>query len=487
MATYFLRATHISRGKGALATRAAAYRAGERIKDERTGEVYDYSDRHDVAYKEVVLPSDLAGQADMAWTQDRATLWNAMEYAGVRRNSRVARELLVLLPPELTAEQRSRLVRTFATELSNKYRCAVDCAIHQPRPGADPRNHHAHLLMTTREVAPDGIGARTTLELGGRERHLRGLGPSRDEYLAIRERWAHVTNEALREAGLNLRVDHRSLERQGIDREPVPTIPEKVFYAERKYGRSAAGDAIRARHRERVAARLQGGAELAFVIERQKRERRDRALEDFKRRDAQPKRTRWSALTRSERNELRRQQYQTRRAIETQDPVGEARRREVARQRYNAARAQNLEVYRKRHRQWRSERSDEVNRKQREYRKTHAEELNRKRREYRRVHADEVNRKQRDYRRAATQQSQLKSSLSTAEESARKWQEYRQSHGPGPTAEESARSWMALRESQKLAEHPQSTAALTRDQRIEPSADDAGHKNRPNHEHDLEL
>ena len=98
MAVYFLRARHVSRGKGARVTRAAAYRAGECIRDERTGEVHNYSDRHDVAYKEVVLPADLAGRADMAWTQDRSTLWNAAEHAGVRRNSRLAREWLVLLP-----------------------------------------------------------------------------------------------------------------------------------------------------------------------------------------------------------------------------------------------------------------------------------------------------------------------------------------------------------------------------------------------------
>jgi hypothetical protein len=491
MATYFLRARHISRGKGARATRAAAYRAGERIRDERTSEVYDHSDRRDVAHKEVVLPSDLAGRDDMAWTQNRATLWNAMEHAGLRRNSRLAREWLVFLPQDLTSEQRSRLVRTFATELANKYRCALDCSIHQPRPGADPRNHHAHLLMTTREVSPDGVGLRTTLEWGGRERHLRGLGPARDEYLAIRERWAQVTNEALQEAGLAARVDHRGFARQGIDREPVPTIPEKVFYAERKHGPSAAGDAIRARHRERVEARLKGGADLARVIEKQKRELKAHALEDFKRRDAQPKQTRWSALTRQERNELRRQQYETRRAIEKQDPVGEARRREVARQRYHATRAQNPEANRERRRQWRSKHSAEVNRKQREYRKTHAEEVNSKRREHRRIHADEVNHKQREYRRAAIQQTPSKPSTPTAQDSARKWQEYRQNHGPGPTAEESARKWMALRESQKLSEPSQSkVASLTRDQGVERAsaeADDAGNNPRLTHDHDLEL
>jgi hypothetical protein len=102
MATYFLRAKHVSRGKGARVTRAAAYRAGERIRDERTSEVYDYSDRRDVAYKEVILPAEFSARPDMAWTQDRSTLWNAAEHAGLRRNSRLAREWLVLIPPELS-------------------------------------------------------------------------------------------------------------------------------------------------------------------------------------------------------------------------------------------------------------------------------------------------------------------------------------------------------------------------------------------------
>ena len=99
-----------------------------------------------------------------------------------------------------------------------------------------------------------------------RERRHAGLGSTRDEYLKIRERWAQVTNDALRQAGLTVRVDHRSLERQGIDREPVPTMPEKVFYAERARSSSVAGDAIRARHRERLEARLKPGGEMARVL-----------------------------------------------------------------------------------------------------------------------------------------------------------------------------------------------------------------------------
>jgi hypothetical protein len=418
MATYFLRTKHVSRGKGARVTRAAAYRAGERIRDERTSEVYDYSDRRDVAYKEVILPAELSARPDMAWTEDRSTLWNAAEHAGLRHNSRLAREWLVLIPPELSPAQRTNLVRTFASELADKYRCAVDVCIHQPRPGADPRNHHAHLLMTTREVTPQGFGPRTTLELGGRERRWAGLrGSPLDEYLMLRERWAEVTNEALRQAGISARVDHRSLERQGIDREPVPTIPEKVFYAERKnQGHSAAGDAIRARHRERAEARRTPGGERSRVLERQKGELRQRAIQEFKEREAQPKRVRWGALTRAERNEHRRARYQVRRALEKQDSVREAQRRESARVRERARWQANPEAVREARRRWRE------------------------------AHADEVNRKQREYRHARRAAALSQPSAVTAAQSARNWKTYRNRHAPGPTAEESARGWLKLRE-----------------------------------------
>jgi MobA/MobL family len=438
MAVYFLRARHVSRGKGARVTRAAAYRAGERIRDERTGEIHDYTDRHDVAYKEVVLPADLAGRADMSWTQDRSTLWNAAEHAGARRNSRLAREWLVLLPPELNAGQRSGLVHSFANELANKYRCAVDISVHQPRPGADSRNHHAHLLMTTREVTPNGLGSRTALELGGWERRLAGLGSTRDDYLVIRERWAQLTNEALRQANLTARVDHRSLERQGIDRESVPTIPEKVFYAERSAGGSSvAGDAIRARHRERLEARLRRGGELTRVREKQNAELKERAIEHFKRRELQPQRIRWSALTRAERNEHRRVRYLARRALEKQDPVREAQRREAVRLRARARLQQNPEAVREERRRWRQ------------------------------AHAEEVNRKQREYRRARAELGLSKTSSPNAEQSVGNWQAYRNSHAPGPTAAESARDWRRSRDSQAVADSAPTATARVPEQGLE--------------------
>ncbi|TLZ37869.1 MAG: Ti-type conjugative transfer relaxase TraA, partial [Gammaproteobacteria bacterium] len=200
MAKYFLHVKVFSRGKGSRVTRAAAYRAGERIRDERTSEVYNYSDRHDVLHKEIVLASQFAGRTDADWARDRAALWNAAEHAG-RRNARLAREVLVTLPPELEPARRMELARTFARELADRYQSAVDLAVHEPRRDSDERHHHAHLLMTAREVTPEGLGRRTALELSGTERYARGLPSSKAELLWIRERWAQVTNQMLLDAG----------------------------------------------------------------------------------------------------------------------------------------------------------------------------------------------------------------------------------------------------------------------------------------------
>lgn len=322
MAVYFLRCRHLSRAKGARATRAAAYRAGERIRDERAGESFNHSNRTDVAYKEVVIPKDLAGRADMAWTQDRYTLWNAVEHASLRRNAHLAREWLVTLPSELNPQERAGLARRFAQELSDKYRCAVDLCIHLPRPGGDIRHHHAHLLMTTREVTPDGMGRRTALEMNYWDRQRLGLtGGAREEFLAIREQWARVTNEALQRAGLAARVDHRSFAAQGLDREPKPSLPLSVIYQERRTGKaSAAGNEIRARYLERVQARLKGPETLARVIDRQKGELRERARQYFERRRAEPERLRASQLTREERKTVARERLAARRERERQNP-----------------------------------------------------------------------------------------------------------------------------------------------------------------------
>src|SRR5271154_2393805 len=166
MAVYFLNMKTFGRANGSSAASAVAYRAGERIQDVRTGKTYDHSERQDVMHKEIVLPGKFADD-EMAWARDRSSLWNAAENAETSKNARVAREYLVALPVELSAPQRTGLVRRFSRELSDRYGFAVDFAIHAPRdfPDSDPRNFHAHVLTTTREVAIGGLGAKTTLDM----------------------------------------------------------------------------------------------------------------------------------------------------------------------------------------------------------------------------------------------------------------------------------------------------------------------------------
>ena len=197
----------------------------------------------------------------MGWATDRANLWNAAEEAESRKNARVAREYLVALPVELSPEQRIGLVRDFSQELSDRYRFAVDLSIHAPRdfPGSDPRNYHAHLLATTREVSTTGLAGKTTLELNDSNRRKLGLEPAINELLYVRERWATVTNEALRNAHIAARVDHRTLEAQGIDREPRLQIPRVAFEMERHGYRSALAERLRDEYESRVQGRRESG------------------------------------------------------------------------------------------------------------------------------------------------------------------------------------------------------------------------------------
>lgn len=259
MAIFHLDIKPVTRSTGRSATSSAAYRAGESIRDERTGTLYNHSERRDVLHKEIILPGKLERpDAGMEWARERSRLWNTAERAEKQSNSRVAREYLAALPAELSPERRVTLARAFSREIADRYEVAVDLAIHEPRPGGDPRNFHAHLLATTRRVTPEGLGPKTGIDMSGEVRSELGLPPSRQEFVTLRARWAELTNEALREANSEARVDHRSLQARGIDAEPKPHIPIAAIAMERRGERSQVADRIRERYRERVAARERG-------------------------------------------------------------------------------------------------------------------------------------------------------------------------------------------------------------------------------------
>ncbi|PTT89329.1 conjugal transfer protein TraA [Pelomonas sp. HMWF004] len=219
MAVYRCEVKTLNRASGRSAVAAAAYRAAERLRDEQAnegkGKVHDYRRRTPgVMHREVVAPKGAA-----TWATQRGQLWNQAERAENRRNSVTAREVLVSLPHELDDAQRAELVQAFALGLVDRYGVAVDLAIHRPDRKGDDRNHHAHLLMTTRRIGPEGFTEKTR-ELDD----MKNRGPVEIE--AIREMWEREQNRALQRAGIVERVSRLSNEARGIDREPQPKLGE---------------------------------------------------------------------------------------------------------------------------------------------------------------------------------------------------------------------------------------------------------------------
>jgi ATP-dependent exoDNAse (exonuclease V) alpha subunit len=251
VAIYHLSVKPVKRAAGRSVTAAAAYRAADRIRDQQTGQVFDYTRKSGVLHTEIVLSSEVARQ-DINWPRDRAALWNAAEGAERRKDARVAREYELALPHELTHAQRVALVRMFAQDIANRYQSAVDFAVHAPHREGDQRNHHAHVLTTTREITPVGLGAKTAIELSDTDRRKRGLEPAAKEIEAIRAHWANLTNEALRVAQQTARVDHRSLETQGVDREPATHKGPALTNLERRGIRTEASWRLEAEATQRL-------------------------------------------------------------------------------------------------------------------------------------------------------------------------------------------------------------------------------------------
>jgi MobA/MobL family len=287
VAIYYLGVKSFGRSAGtggSVSTSAAAYRSGERIRDERTDRIYDHSQRRDVQYKEIVLPSHLdAAGSQLDWARDRSSLWNAVEHSEPRANARVAREYVLALPHELSVEQRTALARTFAQEIAERYHNAVDLAIHQPR--TDPRNFHAHLLSTTRKVTASGFGPKTTAELSGAARFEQGLPRAMQEHAQIRERWAHMSNEALRAAGLEVRISHIPDSESILRPQARAWLPRVAWELERRGEHSVLGDRARehfAQKREAALAHTVATPDASAGARKSPEEIRRQAIEEWR-------------------------------------------------------------------------------------------------------------------------------------------------------------------------------------------------------------
>jgi len=230
MAIYHCTTKPISRSNGRSATASSAYRAGEKIVDLRTGEIHDYTKKQGVEYTEIV--------SNLNHPLSRSEVWNTSELTETRKNSRVAREFIVALPNEINSEQRKDLAKEFTEYLVNRYSVVADLAIHAPSQDGDDRNHHAHIMITTRKASIVDNELKLTdkadLELSNTQRKDRGLCVTQDEIKEIRETWANMANRALELSGSKERIDHRSYEDQNLDLEATIHEGPKVTQLRRK-------------------------------------------------------------------------------------------------------------------------------------------------------------------------------------------------------------------------------------------------------------
>ena len=207
MAIYHFSAKVISRSSGSSAVAAAAYRSASRLHDQRLDRAHDFSNKAGVVHSEVMLPDG----APERW-RDREALWNDVEAAELRRDAQLAREIEFSIPRELDQAEGIRLARDFVAREFVDRGMVADLNVHWDMGEDGLPKPHAHVMLGLRQVTEEGFGSKV------REWN-------RTELLTHwREAWAEHVNTRLAELDIDARVDHRSLEAQGIELEPQHKI-----------------------------------------------------------------------------------------------------------------------------------------------------------------------------------------------------------------------------------------------------------------------
>ena len=236
MALFHLSVTQTKRSAGQSAIASAAYRAGERLYSEYYGEYSDYTRKGGVICSDILLPSHAPPEY-----ADRQTLWNAVEKAERGKNAQLAYSFDIALQNEFSLEENIALARQFLLENFVSRGMVVDFAVHQPdREDGGIPNPHFHVLCPIRPIEQNGkwgLKQRRVYEVdedGNRIRDQNGEfifnavpttdwgSPETLEYW--RQTWAELCNGKFAEKGLDVRIDHRSYERQGV--ELLPTVHE---------------------------------------------------------------------------------------------------------------------------------------------------------------------------------------------------------------------------------------------------------------------
>ncbi len=207
----------VKRSSGQSSVSSAAYRSAEKIVDRRTGVTHDYTRKKGVIHSEIIKPENAN-----EWASDRHLLWNEVEASEIRKDSQLAREIKVALPKELTKDQWLTLLRNYINDQFTSIGMIADFVIHEPNRNGDKRNYHSHILLTMREITPEGFGKK-----------VREWNAKVNIY-KWRKEWENYTNRALEEAGYDSRIDCRSHAKKGLDKEPLLHLGPSATALERK-------------------------------------------------------------------------------------------------------------------------------------------------------------------------------------------------------------------------------------------------------------
>lgn len=254
MACYHFTLKPVSRGTGASAVAKAAYHSGERLSDSYYGNVHDYTKKAGIVYKEIFLPPHAPERL-----KDRETLWNEVEQVEKNKRAQLANNFEIALMNEFTVEENIMLAKLFVQEQFVARGMIADVAIHDPprKPGEEP-NPHIHVMCPMRPLNEDGTwGIKQKKEIVLDENGQPVIGQngkpkeraysvsgwnSKETLQEYRKAWTDRVNDFAELKGLSVRVDHRTLKEQGIDR--LPTVHEgpEVRAMEKKGIRTTIGD-----------------------------------------------------------------------------------------------------------------------------------------------------------------------------------------------------------------------------------------------------
>ena len=240
MANPHLEVLIISRSKGPSLTDMVSYIYGKTLHDSYNNSTCRHT-RNDILFHHIFQPR---GAPEDFY--DPQCLCDKMEEAEKRRDARIARHFICSLPNELPRHELSRIVKEYVEKDFVACGLCAIAAIHEDRKEEDPsrNNPHAHIIVSTRTVGPEGFSEKKDREHNHRK------------YIMIwREQWAAAQNRAYERNGLDIQVSHESLEAQGKhDREPTIHLSRIDWQREQRSERTPAGDrkrTIRERNEKR--------------------------------------------------------------------------------------------------------------------------------------------------------------------------------------------------------------------------------------------